>query len=97
MGYVLPIHNIQASLYANRMAMESHNFTYIHAVGPVKMKSDFDDELERKYRQNEEVKRELLDDAPPVPFKGFIQPNPVNLSPDIAKVSGKGKKVNTYV
>lgn len=100
MGYVLPIQPIQSQLYANRMQMGTYNFAHIHAIQPLKMRSIFEDELEEHARQQNEVeedtKKVQLSNRP-VPYKGFIQPNPVNLSPEIAKVCGKGFQVNMYV
>ena len=34
---------------------------------------------------------------PPTAYKGFVRPNPANLSPVIAQVVGKGLSINTYV
>jgi hypothetical protein len=98
-GYILPIQSIQSQLYANRMQMGTYNFAYINAIQPIKMKSVFEDELEERAKQYVEDEVTQKEDFPghPVPYKGFIQPNPVNLSIDIAKVCGKGIQINTYI
>lgn len=100
MGYVLPIQPIQSQQYANRMQMGNYNFAHINAIQPIKMRSIFEDELDEHERQRndeEEETKKTRSASYPVPYKGFIQPNPVNLSPEIAKVCGKGNQVNTYV
>lgn len=100
MGYILPIQSIQSQLYANRMQMGTYNFAYINAIRPIKMRSIFEDELEertKRYDEDEVTQKEHSTGHHPVPYKGFIQPNPVNLSPDIAKVCGKGIQINTYI
>ncbi|AYC29038.1 hypothetical protein [Paenisporosarcina cavernae] len=97
MGYVLPIQNYQATNYANRMTMGNYDFAYINAVQGIKMKSLFEEELEDQARDVEEDEtnsKSLSSRA--VPYKGFIQPNPATLSPEIAKISGKGMQFNTY-
>lgn len=100
MGYVLPYQPIQSQQYANRLQIESYNFAHIGAIQPIKMKSLFEDELEEREKQfNNEEENTSKPNAKsyPVPYKGFIQPNPVNLSPDIAKVCGKGNQINMYI
>lgn len=98
-GYILPIQSIQSQLYANRMQMDTYNFAYINAIQPIKRKSIFEDELDERTKQydEDEVTQKELSSKQPVPYKGFIQPNPVNLSPNIAKVCGKGIQINTYI
>ncbi len=100
MGYILPIQPIQSQQYANRLQIDPYDFAYINAVQPIKMKSLFEDELEqREKRSNGEEESSAPSNAIsfPVPYKGFIQPNPINLSPDIAKVCGKGNQINAYI
>ena len=44
--------------------------------------------------------RQLLEQKEPsgLPlYKSFIQPNPINLSPIIAEISGKGNNINRYI
>ncbi|MBE1556925.1 hypothetical protein [Sporosarcina limicola] len=99
MGYILPIQPIQSQQYANRMAMESYDFAYIDRVGKVQLSSDFSDALSESFHQkggkNEEVEPVVV--SPLSSYKGFIYPNPVNLSPAIALVVGKGLAVNAYI
>ena len=101
MGYILPIQPFQSQQYANRLQMSNYDFAHINAVQPIKMKSIFDDQLEERSKQLEEEDESISVSShsfrQPVPYKGFIQPNPVNLSPEIAKVSGKGNQINAYI
>lgn len=101
MGYIIPVQPLQAQVYANRMLMEDYNFAYISNVQGIKMKSIFEEELkdqEEELENNEE--KQLLkgnEASIPPPYKGFIQPNPVNLSIQIAEINGKGNSVNLYI
>ena len=99
MGYLLPIQPIQSQMYANRLNMEAYNFAYIDRVNKVKLNSDFLDEFKESSHQEREKEEE--EGKPivlyPSAYQGFIYPNPVNLSPVIAKVVGKGITVNAYV
>ncbi|MEK5146355.1 hypothetical protein MKX53_04880 [Psychrobacillus sp. FSL K6-4615] len=100
MGYILPIQPIQSQVYANRMIGNDYNFAYIDNIQPVKFKSGFDDHLEEQEQFLEEEAEQLMEQERPSIqplFKGFIHPNPVNLSPLIAEISGKGNSINTYV
>ncbi|MET1014518.1 MAG: hypothetical protein ABWX61_08425 [Paenisporosarcina sp.] len=101
MGYILPIQPFQAQQYANRLQMSNYNFAHVNAVLPIKMKSIFEDQMEEQSKKHEEEDESVSTSShsfrQAVPYKGFIQPNPVNLSPEIAKVSGKGIQVNTYI
>lgn len=81
--------------------MDDYNFAYINNVQGIKMKSIFEDHLEREEQEliKEEAQQLSEVDGPsglPL-FKGFIQPNPVNLSPKIAEINGKGNSVNLYI
>lgn len=99
MGYILPNQSIQSRDYANRMLMDQYNFAYINNVNSVKMKSSFDDHLEREILDEEEESQVLEQNGqtePPL-YKSFIQPNPINLSPIIAEISGKGNYINRYI
>ena len=99
MGYILPIQPIQSQIYANRLTMEVNHFAYIERANKVKLNSDFLDEFkESSHQEREKVEEE----GKPIvtvlsTYQGFIHPNPVNLSPVIAKVVGKGITVNAYV
>lgn len=101
MGYILPMQPIQSQVYANRMISNDYNFAYIDDVQNVKFKSDFEDHLEKQEQLLEEEEEQQLSELerPSIQpsFKGFIHPNPVNLSPIIAEISGKGNSVNLYV
>lgn len=101
MGYILPMQPIQSQVYANRMISNDYNFAYIDDVQNVKFKSDFEDHLEKQEQLLEEEEEQRLSELerPSIQplFKGFIHPNPVNLSPIIAEISGKGNSVNLYV
>ena len=100
MGYILPMQPIQSQVYANRMSGNNYNFAYINKVHHVKFKSDFDDHLEEQEQLIEEEEEQLLEkERPSIQplFKDFIHPNPVNLSPIIAEINGKGNSVNLYV
>ncbi|HJF32698.1 MAG TPA: hypothetical protein K8V56_13120 [Sporosarcina psychrophila] len=99
MGYLLPIQPIQSQMYADRLNMESYDFAHIDRVNKVKLNSDFADEFNESSQHEREKEEE--DGKPvallPPAYQGFIYPNPVNLSPVIAQVVGKGIAVNAYV
>lgn len=100
MGYILPIQSIQSQQYANRLQIDNYDFAHINAVQPIKMKSLFEDELEqreKRFNGDEESTQKSNIISYPVPYIGFIQPNPINLSPEIAKLNGKGNQINTYI
>ncbi|QUG40880.1 hypothetical protein KD050_16535 [Psychrobacillus sp. INOP01] len=100
MGYILPMQSIQTEVYANRMIGNDRNFAYIDNIQNAKFKSVFDDHLEEQEQLLEEEEEQLLESERPSTqplFKGFIHPNPVNLSPRIAEINGKGNSVNLYV
>ncbi|MGN7387043.1 hypothetical protein [Sporosarcina sp. SAFN-015] len=101
MGYILPIQQTQAEMYANRMNAVRNNFAYVDRVEKVKMDPDlmdkFDDTLRSEQeRIMEEGETVIVNSRPPY-LKGFIYPNPANLSPEIAQLVGKGLAVNEYV
>jgi len=102
MGYVLPIKSIQSEQYANRMNLEPYNFAKIDRVEAIKLKSDFLESFE-EFLQNQEQQRKNKKDedqlkAVPSPrlLRGYIQPNPANLSPAISQIVGKGLNINVY-
>ncbi len=105
MGYILPVQPMQGQLYANRLALEPYNFAYIDRVNRLEKNSDFLDSFKESqeeaqlFDENEErmEKPEGSNVKPPPAYKGSIYPNPVNLSPIIAQVVGKGIAVNEYV
>ena len=103
MGYIIPIQPYQSQIYANRMLMDDYNFAYVSNVQGIKMKPLFENhlaELQEKEISDEQQDKELLErQEPSIPplYKSFIHPNPVNLSPIIAEISGKGNNVNVYI
>ncbi|ARD49125.1 hypothetical protein [Sporosarcina sp. P33] len=102
MGYILPIQNYQAQQYAERMNNDRHNFAYIGRVHPVRLNNEessyWEDVLEEEDRRREEQLQQQKKRAPqPLVKKGFIAPNPAQLSPEIANVVGKGQAINAYV
>ena len=99
MGYLLPIQPIQSQMYANRLNMEAYNFAYIDRVDKVKLNSDFLDEFKESSHQERDREEEEGKPIVSVPsaYQGFVRPNPVNLSPVIARVVGKGNAVNAYI
>lgn len=101
MGYLLPINPIQSQQYANRLAMDPYNFATVNRVQPVKLKSDFleefEESVESRHKENRENKKQP-DSAPPrSQYNGYVYPNPINLSPAISQIVGKGISINTYI
>lgn len=100
MGYILPIQPMQAELYANRMNAVRNNFAYVDRVEKVKMDPDlmdkFDDSLRHEQERIMEEREANIDISRPPYLKGFIYPNPANLSPEIAHIVRKGLAVNEY-
>lgn len=103
MGYQLPIQPIQSQMYANRMENASPSFTYIDRTQPVKLQLNHE-KWQKLLRRERERNAEREFGKPPAkrsslsPTKnGFIQPNPANLSKEVAMVVGKGIAVNEYV
>ncbi|MFF2752269.1 hypothetical protein ACFVR1_00760 [Psychrobacillus sp. NPDC058041] len=101
MGYIIPVQPIQSQIYANRLLMDDYNFAFINNIDGIRMKSIFEERLvdqERKLKNNKEKQLLHADEPSILPlFKNFIQPNPVNLSPEIAKINGKGNTINFYI
>lgn len=101
MGYIIPNQPIQSQIYANRMLMDDYNFAYINNVNSVKMKTSFEEHLEEQEQEQEQMEeRQLLEQKTKADlplYKSFIQPNPINLSPIIAEISGKGNNINRYI
>jgi len=101
MGYILPVQSTQAETYANRMNAVRNNFAYIDRVEKVKMDPDlmdkFDDALRSEQERIMEERETSIENSRPPYLKGFIYPNPANLSPEIAQLVGKGLAVNEYV
>ena len=101
MGYILPVQQTQAEMYANRMNAVRNNFAYVDRVEKVNMDpylmDKFDDSLRSEQeRIMEEEEPTVVKSRPPY-LKGFIYPNPANLSPEIAHIVRKGLSVNEYV
>ena len=105
MGYLLPIRPIQSEQYANRLSMEPYNFATVGRLQSIKLKSDFLEEFEEKLhlvdededRDNKKGKERAHANHTPRIYKGYVPPNPVNLSPAISQIVGKGMSVNTYI
>lgn len=102
MGYLLPIQPIQSQQYANRMNMESYNFAHIDRVNKIKFDFKFSGDSQGAFQEEQEKKEEegmknAHVSAPSLVAKGFIYPNPANLSPAISQAVGKGMSVNAYV
>ena len=105
MGYLLPIRPIQSEQYASRLSMEPYNFAAVGRLQSIKLKSDFLEEFEEtlhlvgedKEEDKKKDREQAHADHPPRIYKGYIQPNPVNLSPAISQIVGKGMSVNTYI
>ncbi|MFJ7932907.1 hypothetical protein [Sporosarcina sp. NPDC096371] len=102
MGYLLPIQPIQSQQYANRMNRESYNFAHVDRVGKIKFDFNFSDGHYSSFHHEREIKDEEVMEisivsTPSLASKGFIYPNPANLSPTIAQAVGKGLTVNVYV
>ena len=103
MGYIIPTQPTQAQIYANRMHSNEYNFAYVGSVQKVHLRSLFRDHLIQKERLNETAEEDTIQAdkkhvSSKLPlYKGFIQPNPINLSPVISEISGKGNNVNLYI
>lgn len=112
MGYLLPIRPIQSEMYANRMENSSNSFAYIDKVESAKLRSEYEDWQNRLHREQEQKQQqeqrnseddiheaEAVAEKPPLsPAKnGFVQPNPAELSKQVAAVVGKGNAINEYV
>lgn len=100
MGYLLPIHSIQSQQYADRMNRESSTFTKIDRVAKV----SFTEELLSRDVLSEQNHLDVYDEkektaivSPPSSYEKANGPNPANLSPVLAKITGKGLFVNKYV
>ena len=100
MGYILPIQPMQGDLYANRMNAVRNNFAYIDRVERMKMDPDLMDKFEDTLLQEQERIMEngkpIIASSRPPYLKGFIYPNPANLSTEIAQLIKKGLVVNEY-
>ncbi|WP_339251244.1 hypothetical protein NSQ43_14235 [Sporosarcina sp. FSL W8-0480] len=101
MGYQLPIQPIQSEMYANRMNADYKNFAYINRVQKVKLDTELMNKFQNSLEQENErlSKKERVVETVPNSqnMRGFIPPNPINLSPEIADLVGKGLVVNRYV
>ena len=102
MGYVLPVRPIQSQQYANRMTMDSYNFASVGRVQEIKLKSDFLEEFKNPQHFLDEAKRtkssqQSQEFSSLYQYKGYIPPNPANLSQAITQTVGKGLSINTYI
>ena len=101
MGYLLPINPIQSQQYANRMSMKPYNFVTVNRVQRVNLKSDFhrefEESLDSRYEKNRENKEQSNQMPSQSEYNPYIFPNPINLSPAISQIVGKGITVNTYI
>ncbi|WP_336822108.1 hypothetical protein [Sporosarcina sp. USHLN248] len=103
MGYLLPIQPIQSEIYANRTIGEEKqtNFAYINRVRKVnlspQMMEEFDKKLQYEQQRIGEQRNRATTSSMPPYQKGFIHPNPANLSNRIARIVGKGMVVNEYI
>lgn len=81
--------------------MESYNFAHINRVNKIKFDFKYSEDSHGAFQQElekmEEKEMEIAHvSSPPLVAKGFIYPNPANLSPVISQVVGKGMSVNAY-
>ncbi len=100
MGYLLPIHSIQSQQYAERMNMEPSKFTKIDRVAKVSFAEDLlsrDVLSEQNHLNVYDEKKRMAITSPPSSYKKGNGPNHDNLSPILAKITGKGLFVNKYV
>ena len=83
------------------MSMEPYNFATVNRVQGVKLKSDFLKEFDESLDSKREKNRESKERSNPSPsqseYNPYIFPNPINLSPAISQIVGKGISVNTYI
>ena len=82
------------------MNLDPYNFAYIGSVQRVKLNSHVLEEFKEQSQSQDEGK----DKGTGLPLfprliciKGYVSPNPANLSPAIAHVVGKGININIYV
>lgn len=110
LGYILPIRPIQSEQYANRLNMERYDFASVERLSPVKLDSDFLKEVEERIHliENEDKEKEQnrfseessnigASNSSSSLYPAYIVPNPINLSPAISNIVGKGIAINTYV
>lgn len=100
MGYILPIQQIQSTLYADRMRTQErrHHYAMTNRVPRVEMDTSFLDSWMASEKKHEQQQKAHTHTNPsnirtPLP----VHPNPLKLSPIIAKVVGKGIAINRYV
>ena len=105
MGYLL-IQPIQSQQYANRLNAKPYNFAHVERLNKINLKSDFLDdfeahlfvggEQEEHEKEREGGSSEHQSSAQALKGYGYIHPNPVNLSPAISQIVGKGININAY-
>ena len=98
MGYILPNTPLQYSDYANRIAYEAKQFTYIDSAQAIEAQNRFYDEVRRtqkRYEQVQQVKRKRKHDFhhhTPTEEVLRYQPKPMST----AEILGKGFVINAY-
>lgn len=105
MGYILPVNSYQSQQYANRLADDPHfaRISQLHRVNQVaSFQERFDqfvsEEEKNEEKDNQKEKKSQLANVPSQSkVHGYVNPNPANLSPAIAKAIGKGVAINAYV
>lgn len=105
MGYILPINSYRSQQYANRLADDPHfaRISQLHRVNQVaSFQERFDQVVSQEEMHDEKHNRmEKRSQLAKVPSQSevlsYINPNPANLSPAIARAVGKGVAINTYV
>lgn len=106
MGYILPVNSYQSQQYANRLADDPHfaRVSRVHRINQLaSYQESFDkslvleEEMHNSQNDQKEKKSQLADRPSQSEVLGYINPNPANLSPAIAKVVGKGVAINAYV
>lgn len=96
MGYILPVNDYQSVQYANRL-MDDPHFAKISRLQRVHQVSSFMEKFEEASADKRKESLRLATAQSPKEVKGYIHPNPANLSPEIAKVVGKGRAINAYI
>lgn len=96
MGYILPVNSYQSQQYANRLMDDSH-FAKVSRLQRVNQVSSFVGKFEEASEGEKERVPQLAATRSQHEVKGYVNPNPANLSPAISHVVGKGRAINAYV
>ncbi len=105
MGYILPVNSYRSQQYANRLMDEPH-FAKVSRLQRVNQVASFSEKFEEvapRDEMNQYKKNEKMEESRLAPAQsqheviGYVQPNPANLSPAIARVVEKGQAINAYV